>query len=331
MTDAAGQAAKLSSDSHEVERNVKDYLLRVLLVFGVGATLVACSPAEMPPTTRACVPGESRTCACTGGRMGAQSCNGAGSGYDPCTCPPEMAARCGDGRCDSMETCSSCASDCGMCMARCGDGTCNGTETCSSCASDCGRCAAPACGDGTCNGSETCSSCSDDCGMCPARCGDGVCNGAETCSSCAGDCGRCETMCRACAQDADCGAGSFCGLRRCDGARGCYPTSDPAAGCALIGGERCPATAAYNLCTSNSECGAFAVCQRFGDGRSFCARRCTAATDCPTAPDEFPSARPACDMNNTPRTCFLTCTGPGTCPYGLSCFRFDNGSYGYCS
>lgn len=47
---------------------------------------------------------------------------------------------CGNGSCESGETCSSCASDCGSCGPVCGDGTCNGTETCSSCSSDCGAC-----------------------------------------------------------------------------------------------------------------------------------------------------------------------------------------------
>jgi hypothetical protein len=47
----------------------------------------------------------------------------------------------------------------------CGDGTCQSDETCGSCAADCGAC--PACGDGACNGSEDCTSCAGDCGVCP--------------------------------------------------------------------------------------------------------------------------------------------------------------------
>jgi hypothetical protein len=152
------------------------------LLFAAITWLIAgcAAPPPEPPdgsVMQACVPGETRGCACAGGRMGAQACNAAGSGYDACAgC--ESPVQCGDGRCDSTETCSSCARDCGACAARCGDGTCNGTETCSTCVIDCGRCmTTPRCGDGTCNGTETCSTCPDDCGVCPPRCGDGACNG----------------------------------------------------------------------------------------------------------------------------------------------------------
>lgn len=188
----------------------------------------------------------------------------------------------------------------------------------------------PRCGDGTCNGTETCSSCSDDCGACPAQCGDFVCNGTESCSSCAADCGACETTCMSCAQNADCPSGFFCGNRRCDGTRGCYPNGDPSASCANIGGERCPATAAYNRCLTDAECGAFANCIRYNDGRNVCARRCSADVDCPDPPSGSTTVR-RCNTGSTNRTCYLECSGPGTCPFGLSCFRFENGNYGYCS
>src|SRR5512133_3835414 len=107
-------------------------------------------------------------------------------------CPPV----CGDGHCDYPEYCTSCSGDCGTCAA-CGDGSCNGTETCTTCSADCGSCS-PACGDGVCNGTETCSSCPGDCGSCPAACGDGACNGGETCSTCPADCGACPTTTVSC-------------------------------------------------------------------------------------------------------------------------------------
>ncbi len=72
----------------------------------------------------------------------------------------------------------------------CGDNNCDTGETCSNCAVDCGTCD-PYCGDGSCNGDETCSSCSSDCGACPASCGDGTCDSNENCENCPADCGEC--------------------------------------------------------------------------------------------------------------------------------------------
>lgn len=49
-------------------------------------------------------------------------------------------AVCGNTVCESMETCTSCAADCGVCVgpgAVCGDGVCNNREDSSSCSTDC--------------------------------------------------------------------------------------------------------------------------------------------------------------------------------------------------
>jgi hypothetical protein len=54
--------------------------------------------------------------------------------------PDAGVAACGDRTCDASESCTSCATDCGVCAPRCGDGTCDPTETCGTCASDCGAC-----------------------------------------------------------------------------------------------------------------------------------------------------------------------------------------------
>ena len=103
----------------------------------------------------------------------------------------DMSKFCGDGICESNESCSSCETDCGKCPPKCGDGVCESTETCECCAIDCGSCAPkPKCGDKVCNGTETCSSCPGDCGVCPF-CGDGKCSNGETCETCACDCGSC--------------------------------------------------------------------------------------------------------------------------------------------
>src|SRR5262245_50492870 len=68
--------------------------------------------------------------------------------------------RCGNGRCDGSESCSSCPADCGACST-CGDGVCDASESCGTCEHDCGTCrVSDVCGDGACTGSETCSACS---------------------------------------------------------------------------------------------------------------------------------------------------------------------------
>jgi len=82
---------------------------------------------------------------------------------------------------------------CGKSCVACGNGACETGESCSSCPADCGAC--PVCGDGTCAPSENCTTCPGDCGAC-AVCGDGTCAPTETCETCAGDCGAC-----ACAHD----------------------------------------------------------------------------------------------------------------------------------
>ncbi len=56
-----------------------------------------------------------------------------------------ISSYCGDGTCDSDETCSNCEVDCGECEedSYCGDGTCDSDETCSNCEVDCGECEEP--------------------------------------------------------------------------------------------------------------------------------------------------------------------------------------------
>ena len=85
---------------------------------------------------------------------------------------PSEVGTCGDGKCDSTESCSTCEVDCMTCPTPepyCGDGSCQSDESCSTCSEDCGGCPTPEvyCGDGTCEGIENCLNCPEDCGECP--------------------------------------------------------------------------------------------------------------------------------------------------------------------
>ena len=147
--------------------------------------------------------------------------------------------RCGNGRCDSGETCSSCTQDCGcsssqrcsysgQCETYCGNGQCDGNENCNSCVSDCGcdsdkRCSYSGqcesyCGNGNCDGNENCNSCyldcscsnSEDCSPgntradsrgCASLCGNGIKDYGEDCTSCD--------------LDAGCGSSAYCYNAEC--------------------------------------------------------------------------------------------------------------------
>jgi hypothetical protein len=87
----------------------------------------------------------------------------------------KMCSTCGNGACNTGETPSSCAIDCG-----CGNGLCDNGETIYSCPNDCSYC-----GDGYCDPGEYSWSCPEDCGP---YCGDGLCTAGEY-SWCFEDCG----------------------------------------------------------------------------------------------------------------------------------------------
>lgn len=256
---------------------------------------LACALVACGADPLNCVPGVTQTCACAGGGVGGtQTCNAAGSGFGACSgcVRPEADAGGPDGERPFCVPGST--RECSCANGRTGTQTCNAA----------GSGFLPAC-EG-----------------CAPRCGDDLCEAGEV-PGCVADCGE---RCRSCATDADCGGTATCLLRRCDGSRGCYSTRD--ATCDLIAGTACPAVSAYNTCVDSEQCGPSAVCRRFGDGTAFCSRRCVVVGDCPAAPLAF-SVAAACD--SALGACYLRCAGPGVCPTGMSCFRFSNGSYGYCS
>ena len=119
---------------------------------------------------------------------------------------------CGDATCDSGESCSICALDCGEC---CGNGECEPLfgETCSACQTDCGCGCGESCNAGTCYFS----ACDDsECGEdgCGGSCG--VCSGSQ--ELCLGGLCLCQSMCdgKECGND---GCGDICG--ECPAHYGC--------------------------------------------------------------------------------------------------------------
>ncbi len=135
---------------------------------------------------------------------------------------------CGNGVCDTGETCASCPGDCGRCtQEHCGNDVCGKKETCVTCERDCGTCGG--CGDGVCEDGETCASCAADCGRCNNEfCGNGVCARRESCTACARDC--CPGTIAQCTVATDCPAtGNECIARTCTSSRGRSITRRPAA------------------------------------------------------------------------------------------------------
>jgi hypothetical protein len=86
-------------------------------------------------------------------------------------------AWCGNGLCDTGESCETCPDDCGACPVSCPNGTCDAGEDCSNCPEDCGACL-PTCGEA---GGNTCTDASttlcrdlpliasSDCAVCCSR------------------------------------------------------------------------------------------------------------------------------------------------------------------
>lgn len=77
--------------------------------------------------------------ACGGGGAACASCSVVGRKCIYVSSTVGRCSSCGDGTCDSAETCGTCSTDCGVCPF-CGDKKCLAPETCSSCPGDCGAC-----------------------------------------------------------------------------------------------------------------------------------------------------------------------------------------------
>ncbi len=111
--------------------------------------------------------------------------------------------KCGNGRCDSDETCYSCVADCGcgtyercdggQCKSWCGNGRCDANENCGGCHADCG-----------CASNEECAG-----GRCVKLCGNNRHDSGENCATCPADFPCADTYCHnavcvECVTDAHC-------------------------------------------------------------------------------------------------------------------------------
>ncbi|OIO51398.1 hypothetical protein COY93_02960 [Candidatus Uhrbacteria bacterium CG_4_10_14_0_8_um_filter_58_22] len=248
-----------------------------------------------------------------------------------CVVPPPV---CGDGVCNSDETCATCVEDCGCmgdhevctdgeCVVEpwCGDGDCTDGETCDTCVADCGVC--PFCGDGTCNGDEDCDDCPMDCGGCTADCGDGLCGYGEFCESCVPDCGVCPAFCG----DGSCDEDETAASCPAD----CRTSNDECA----RGSSRCEADGSYSFCHHNIVeganlwvgplyCPAGEVCEDGGcvvpdDGEPVCGDGvCEGTENCTTCAEDC-----GCMGDHevcTDGECVVeSCCGDGDCSDGETC------------
>lgn len=222
---------------------------------------------------------------------------------------------CGNGTCESGETCTTCASDCGCASGQvCKSGSCvsdycPGYTGSSSCCTNGNPCKYAT--NGTCDCDGTCSWEAAECVSGP-MCGDGYCDSGEDCANCAGDCG--------CAMGEIC-SGGVCSADYCPGYAGssaCCVNGDP---CGYAGDGYCDCEGACSW--ESSDCSA-PVC---GDGY------CTGGEDCNSCVSDCGSCSDGgstsycgdfyCDMGETCSNCPSDC---GDCDAGSTSYCGD----GYC-
>lgn len=281
----------------------------LVLAVLTSVAMVACgtagpSPTPPPdvPVASECPDGETRPCTCPGGERSFQLCRGDGTGYGVClTCSsppddvpsvPDRVQPPPDGPSDACAAATSCAT----CTPLPGCGWCGVTRRCMPVNATCRGPATGACGSGW--------ACQ------PTDCSD-------------------STDCRPCTADADCISGT-CGVRACDGAMACVPLGRPA-NCLTVGGEACPAVAAYRRCAATTDCGSRMHCVPVWPGQSerVCTPVCNVSGDCPQ-PTATGGVGTAVCLSTGARACALVCMREGTCDTGSTCRRDLTGNYAFC-
>lgn len=167
------------------------------------------------------------------------------------------------------------------------------------------------------------------CGAPPGGAGGGSAAGGGATGVGGGAGGGSSTLCTACSGANSCGAGERCSKRRCDAVAGCYPSGGGS--CGDIDGLSCPDVPIYGACSASSECAASADCVGIGARPARCLQRCTAAADCVQPAAATASVTMSCNRSSSgEQYCFITCSGPGTCPSPMTCRPWSSGNYGYC-
>jgi hypothetical protein len=216
-------------------------------------------------------------------------------------CEAGTAADCGDGKCESSESCSSCQEDCGECVTSCGDGLCTAGETCSNCSKDCGKCTED-CGNGFCDPTENELTC-------PTDCQTGKCEGDET--ICAGEdnlryCQAGSWTTSACSE--------LCTASGEDYTVGCRFSSERNKDACFCGNYK-----TYGeVCTADKKCGTGLFCGSFdGSSTGFCTKECTSVSSCSGGPT---GTEAECNLNvDGKNVCGFICDFFVLCPSGLHC------------